>query len=327
MSGIRATASATSTPTTIRWWKPARMCLLDGDREVAPGIRMRRVPGHNRDMMIVTARVGRRDLLLLLGPRSHRRPRAADLGGGFRSVSARNHRQQDSPAEPGACGTGGFAVSDTTPISLSRASQPVQRPLRDRRRNSLRPVGRKIEYGKPAGIPQRAVHRLLRPGEPAGHGSGARRRCAANSGANTNCASAASRIRTGDMLMSVNPSNTRRSRRRASQGHARNWPTAPWKRPMRFFPEWSRTPAAGTASACCSTPARILRERKLEFDAWLVFEAGKTWPEAEAEVSEAIDFCEYYAREMAAPGRPAAGGAAARRARRDASTCRWAWAS
>jgi 1-pyrroline-5-carboxylate dehydrogenase len=44
--------------------------------------------------------------------------------------------------------------------------------------------------------------------------------------------------------------------------------------------------------------ASILRERKLEFDAWLVYEAGKTWPEADADVSEAIDFCEYYAREM-----------------------------
>jgi 1-pyrroline-5-carboxylate dehydrogenase len=29
-----------------------------------------------------------------------------------------------------------------------------------------------------------------------------------------------------------------------------------------------------------------------------VLEAGKTWPEAEAETAEAIDFCEYYAREM-----------------------------
>jgi 1-pyrroline-5-carboxylate dehydrogenase len=44
--------------------------------------------------------------------------------------------------------------------------------------------------------------------------------------------------------------------------------------------------------------ASLLRERKLEFDAWLVFEAGKTWPEAEAETAEAIDFCEYYARHM-----------------------------
>ena len=39
--------------------------------------------------------------------------------------------------------------------------------------------------------------------------------------------------------------------------------------------------------------AAILRERKLEFNAWLAFEAGKTWPEAEAETAEAIDFCEF----------------------------------
>jgi 1-pyrroline-5-carboxylate dehydrogenase len=44
--------------------------------------------------------------------------------------------------------------------------------------------------------------------------------------------------------------------------------------------------------------ARLIRTRKFEFDAWLVYEAGKTWPEADADVAEAIDFCEYYAREM-----------------------------
>ncbi len=33
-------------------------------------------------------------------------------------------------------------------------------------------------------------------------------------------------------------------------------------------------------------------------------EAGKTWPEAEADVSEAIDFCEYYARQALSLARP-----------------------
>jgi 1-pyrroline-5-carboxylate dehydrogenase len=64
-----------------------------------------------------------------------------------------------------------------------------------------------------------------------------------------------------------------------------------------FYPEWRRTSAELRAHMLLRV-ARILRERKLEFDAWLVYEAGKTWPEAEADVSEAIDFCEYYAREM-----------------------------
>lgn len=35
-----------------------RMCLLDRDTEVAPGIRLQLVPGHNRDMMIITAQSG-----------------------------------------------------------------------------------------------------------------------------------------------------------------------------------------------------------------------------------------------------------------------------
>ena len=63
------------------------------------------------------------------------------------------------------------------------------------------------------------------------------------------------------------------------------------------FPAWAATPAServAMAVAC----ARILRERKHEFNAWLVIEAGKNWNEAEADTAEAIDFCEYYARQM-----------------------------
>ncbi len=103
-------------------------------------------------------------------------------------------------------------------------------------------------------------------------------------------------VRTGAMLLSRNPSAPEEivgthhkatpelARRAVEDAHA-------------FFPEWSRTPA-GQRIAMLVRAAAILRERKLEFDAWLVYEAGKTWPEAEADVSEAIDFCEYYAREM-----------------------------
>ena len=63
------------------------------------------------------------------------------------------------------------------------------------------------------------------------------------------------------------------------------------------FPEWSGTPAEARAHLLVRTAA-LLRERKFECNAWLVFETGKSWPEAEAETAEAIDFCEYYAREM-----------------------------
>src|SRR5436309_3795251 len=43
--------------------------------------------------------------------------------------------------------------------------------------------------------------------------------------------------------------------------------------------------------------AEIIRKRKFEFNAWLVFEVGKNWAEADGDVAETIDFCEFYARE------------------------------
>lgn len=39
-------------------------------------------------------------------------------------------------------------------------------------------------------------------------------------------------------------------------------------------------------------------ERKYDLSAWMVYEVGKTWREADADVCEGIDFCRYYAREM-----------------------------
>ena len=43
---------------------------------------------------------------------------------------------------------------------------------------------------------------------------------------------------------------------------------------------------------------RIVRRRKHEFSAILVKEAGKPWNEADADTAEAIDFMEYYGRQM-----------------------------
>lgn len=44
--------------------------------------------------------------------------------------------------------------------------------------------------------------------------------------------------------------------------------------------------------------ANIIRRRKFEFSALMTKEAGKPWPEADADVAEAIDFLEYYGRQM-----------------------------
>jgi 1-pyrroline-5-carboxylate dehydrogenase len=44
--------------------------------------------------------------------------------------------------------------------------------------------------------------------------------------------------------------------------------------------------------------AALMRERKHEMSAWMVYEVGKSWAEADGDTAEAIDFCEFYAREM-----------------------------
>ena len=49
-----------------------------------------------------------------------------------------------------------------------------------------------------------------------------------------------------------------------------------------------------------------MRRRRFELAAWQVYECGKPWREADADVAEAIDFCDYYAQEMLPPGRAAA---------------------
>ncbi len=70
-----------------------------------------------------------------------------------------------------------------------------------------------------------------------------------------------------------------------------------------YFPQWAATPAE-TRVEMLLRAAALIRKRKFEFDAWLIYEAGKTWPEADADVSEAIDFCEYYARQMMRLSKP-----------------------
>lgn len=63
------------------------------------------------------------------------------------------------------------------------------------------------------------------------------------------------------------------------------------------FKTWSRTPPAERAELLFKV-ARLLRERKHEFSAWMIHEVAKTWGEADGDTAEAIDFCEFYAREM-----------------------------
>lgn len=63
------------------------------------------------------------------------------------------------------------------------------------------------------------------------------------------------------------------------------------------FPAWKRTPASQRA-AILRKAADLMAQRRAELSAWMVLEEGKTLHQADPEVSEAIDFCRYYADEM-----------------------------
>jgi 1-pyrroline-5-carboxylate dehydrogenase len=60
---------------------------------------------------------------------------------------------------------------------------------------------------------------------------------------------------------------------------------------------WAGLPPRERASVLLRAAARM-RERKHEFSATMVLEIGKSWPEADVETAEAIDFLEFYAREI-----------------------------
>jgi RHH-type proline utilization regulon transcriptional repressor/proline dehydrogenase/delta 1-pyrroline-5-carboxylate dehydrogenase len=63
------------------------------------------------------------------------------------------------------------------------------------------------------------------------------------------------------------------------------------------FPAWRRTPAKQRA-AILRRAADLMEHRRAELAAWMVLETGKALGQADPEVSEAIDFCRYYADEM-----------------------------
>ncbi|TCS95849.1 L-glutamate gamma-semialdehyde dehydrogenase [Hazenella coriacea] len=66
---------------------------------------------------------------------------------------------------------------------------------------------------------------------------------------------------------------------------------------VKAFESWKAVSPAARARVLFKASA-IMRRRKHEFSSWLVLEAGKSWPEADADTAEAIDFMEFYGREM-----------------------------
>ena len=65
----------------------------------------------------------------------------------------------------------------------------------------------------------------------------------------------------------------------------------------KAFQSWRNTDTQERAEFLFRV-ATIIRERKHELSAWMVHEVAKTWAEADGDTAEAIDFCEFYAREL-----------------------------
>ncbi len=65
----------------------------------------------------------------------------------------------------------------------------------------------------------------------------------------------------------------------------------------KAFETWRYVPATERAGYLQKVAA-VMRRHKFDLAAWLTYEVAKSWPEADADVAEAIDFCEYYAHQM-----------------------------
>ncbi len=66
---------------------------------------------------------------------------------------------------------------------------------------------------------------------------------------------------------------------------------------LRAFEKWKKVAPKERAIVLLKA-AQIMRKRKYEINAWMIYETGKSWAEAEADTSEAVDFLDFYGREM-----------------------------
>lgn len=106
------------------------------------------------------------------------------------------------------------------------------------------------------------------------------------------------RVTTGRWLESLDPCEPSRVVGRAAMAGGAELDRA-FVSAERAYADWSRWSAEARGRALVRLAA-LMRRRKLELCAWETYEAAKNWREADADVAEAIDFLEYYAREALA---------------------------
>ena len=114
------------------------------------------------------------------------------------------------------------------------------------------------------------------------------------------------RIYTNDTILSVNPANKKQVIGKVAKATKKHIDLA-MESALEAFQTWRRMPAQARSDILFKA-AQITRRRKHEISAWLVYEAGKPWDQADADTAEGIDFLEYYGRQMLelANGKPMA---------------------
>jgi 1-pyrroline-5-carboxylate dehydrogenase len=99
-----------------------------------------------------------------------------------------------------------------------------------------------------------------------------------------------------DTFSSVNPNNPQEVLGYLSNGTAEHARMA-LQAATSAFETWRKVPYRARADYLFEAAERM-RQRKFYYSAWMVYEVGKSWGEADADTAESIDFMEYYARQM-----------------------------
>ncbi len=101
---------------------------------------------------------------------------------------------------------------------------------------------------------------------------------------------------TDEKIISINPANKEEVIGRVSMADQELAEKA-MQAAVKTFETWKKWKPEHRAYILFRASA-MLRRRKHEFSAYLVKEAGKPWAEADADTAEAIDFLEFYGRQM-----------------------------
>ena len=103
-------------------------------------------------------------------------------------------------------------------------------------------------------------------------------------------------VKTGDLFKSCNPCEKTQivgAFHKAGKKEVDLAMDAAW----RAFESWKNVAPKARAIVLFKA-AEIMRRRRFELNAWMIMEASKNWNEADGEVAEAIDFLDFYGREM-----------------------------